>query len=169
MKQPEQVPVCVSGFVTITFTALAACAVVVPVIVVALTVETVRAEPPNETVAPAWNALPEIVTPVPPAVGPVVGATPVTAGAGARYVKQLAHEPLCVSGFVTVTVTAPAACALVVPVMVVALIVETVSPDPPNDTVAPPANPVPVIVTEVPPPIPPVFGVTDVTVGAGAT
>ena len=109
MKQPEHVPVCASGFVTVTFTDPAACAVVVPVIVVALIVETVRAEPPKETVAPAWNALPETVTAVPPAVGPLVGATPVTAGAGARYVKQLEHEPLCVSAFVTVTATDPAA------------------------------------------------------------
>ena len=86
MKQLAQVPVCVSGLVTTTFTDPAAWAVVVPVIVVALIVPIVRAVPPKETVAPAWNALPEIVTAVPPAVGPLAGVTPPTAGAGARYV-----------------------------------------------------------------------------------
>jgi hypothetical protein len=80
------VPLCVSGLVTTTLTDPAACAVVVPVIVVAMMVPIVTAEPPKETVAPAWNALPAIVTAVPPAVGPLVGATLVTAGAGARYV-----------------------------------------------------------------------------------
>ena len=65
--------------------------------------------------------------------------------------------------------TAPAACAVVVPVMVVALVVEMVSADPPSDTVAPLWNAVPVIVTEVPPATAPVVGAIDVTVGAGAT
>ena len=83
--------------------------------------------------------------------------------------KQLEQVPLCVSGFVTTTFTDPAACAVVVPVIVVALMVETVRADPPNDTVAPAANPVPATVTDVPPAAAPLFGVTDVTVGAGAT
>jgi hypothetical protein len=169
VKQPEQRPVCVSGLVTITFTGPAACAVVVPVIVVALIVDTVRAEPSKETVAPTWNALPEIVTVVAPAAGPLVGATPVTAGAGATYVKQPEHEPVCVSAFVTVTATDPAAWAVVVPVIEVGLIVETLSAAPPKETVAPAAKPVPATVTDVPPAIAPVFGVTDATAGAGAT
>jgi hypothetical protein len=155
--------------VTVTLTDPAAWEVVVPVMVVALIVPIVRADPPKETMAPAWNALPEIVTAVPPAVAPLVGATLVTAGVGARYVKQVEHEPLWVSAFVTVTVTDPAAWAVVVPVIVVALIVATVRADPPNETVAPKANPVPATVTDVPPAIAPVFGVTEVTVGAGAT
>jgi hypothetical protein len=81
-------------------------------------------------------------------------------------VKQLGHIPVCVSGFVTVTVTAPAACAAVVPVMLVALIVETVRADPPNDTVAPVWKPLPFTVTAVPPAAGPLFGVTELTVGA---
>ena len=53
--------------------------------------------------------------------------------------------------------------------MLVAPIVETVSAEPPNDTVAPVTKPVPVTVTAVPPDVDPLPGVTEVTVGAGAT
>jgi hypothetical protein len=54
-------------------------------------------------------------------------------------------------------------------VIVVALIVETVSADPPKATVAPLWNPDPATVTDVPPPLAPLLGVTDVTAGAPAT
>jgi hypothetical protein len=81
VKQLEQVPVCVSGFVTTTLALPAACAVVTPVMEVGLIVETVRADPPKETVAPAWKPVPAIVTNVPPLAGPVVGVTELTAGA----------------------------------------------------------------------------------------
>ena len=80
--------------------------------------------------------------------------------------KQLAHVPLCASGFVTTTSTAPAACAVVAPVIVVAFTVETVSEEPPIETVAPAWKPLPAIVTEVPPAAGPLVGVIDVTVGA---
>ncbi|HEY8824121.1 MAG TPA: hypothetical protein VIP07_04470 [Candidatus Limnocylindria bacterium] len=55
------------------------------------------------------------------------------------------------------------------PVMLVSAIVNAVRAEPPIDTVAPAENPVPVTVTEVPPAVGPLFGVTEVTVGAGAT
>jgi hypothetical protein len=164
VKQPLHVPLCESGFVTVTFTAPAACAVVVPVILVALIVEMVSVDPPSETVAPVWKSAPVIVTAVPPRVEPVVGLIDVTVGA-ATYVKHPEHAPFCVSGFVTVTFTAPAACAAVVPVIVVALIVATVSAEPPNEAVAPAWNPVPLMDTEVPPVAGPLFGVTAETVG----
>jgi hypothetical protein len=160
-----QVPDCESGFVTRTFTVPVACAVVVPVMLVAETVDTVSAAPPSETVAPVWKSDPAMVTAVPPRLGPLDGVIDVTVGA-ATYVKHPEHVPVCVSGFVTVTVTAPAACAAVVPVMLVALIVETVSADPPNDTVAPVWKPLPFTVTAVPPAAGPLFGVTELTVGA---
>jgi len=109
VKQPVQVPLWASELVTTTFTAPAACAVEVPVIEVGLIVATVRADPPNETVAPVWNPLPATVTDVPPAVAPLFGVTDVIVGGGATYVKHAAHVALCVSGLVTVTATPPAA------------------------------------------------------------
>ena len=132
---------------------------------VELIVDTLSAEPPNETVAPAWKPDPLTVTVVPPALGPLDGATDVTVGP-ATYVKQPLQVPLCASGFVTTTFTLPAACAVVVPAMLVALIVETVSDDPPNETVAPAWKSVPVMVTVVPPAAGPLVGVTPVTDGA---
>ncbi len=84
-----------------------------------------------------------------------------------EYVKHPEHEPLCPPGFVTVTVTAPALCAVVVPVIVAAVIVPTLSAEPPKETVAPVWKLVPCTVTDVPPAIDPLFGVTDETVGAG--
>ena len=156
-----------SAFVTTTFTSPAACAVVVPVMLVGATVETVIAEPPNDTDAPVAKPVPVTVTDVPPSVEPLFGATDVTVGAGATYVKQPVHVPLCVSGLVTTTSATPEACAVVVPVIVVALTVATVKAEPPNEAVAPAWKSLPVIVTEVPPAVPPVFGATEVTVGGG--
>src|SRR5439155_924687 len=83
-------------------------------------------------------------------------------------VNALLRLPLCVSGFVTVTVTAPAACAGVVAVICVPLTTTTlVAAVPPNVTVAPETKFVPVIVTLVPPPTGPLFGTTLLTLGAG--
>jgi hypothetical protein len=67
--------------VTVTVTAPAACAGVVAVIVVLFTTDTaVPAVPPNVTVAPEAKFVPVIVTPVPPAAGPLLGLTLVTVG-----------------------------------------------------------------------------------------
>ena len=69
--------------VTTTLTAPAACAAVVAVIEVLLaTVTPVAAVPPRLTVAPVRNPVPVIVTGVPPAVVPEVGAIALTVGAG---------------------------------------------------------------------------------------
>ena len=76
--------------------------------------------------------------------------------------------PLCPPGLVTVTVTAPAACAGVVAVIEVLLTTTTlVAAVPPNVTVAPAAKFVPVIVTAVPPSVEPLLGLTLLTVGTG--
>src|SRR5204863_14288 len=140
-----RVPLCASAFVTVTLTAPDPCAGVVAVIVVALTpISPVAFVPPTLTVAPAPKPVPLIVIAVPPTVDPDGGATPVTVGAGARYVNAFARVPLCASAFVTVTPTAPGACAGVVAVIVVAFTTVTpVAAVPPTLTVAPPANPVP--------------------------
>jgi hypothetical protein len=80
----------------------------------------------------------------------------------------LVRLPLC-PFTVTVTVTAPAACAGVVAVIEVLLTTTTLlAAVPPNVTVAPLAKFVPVIVTAVPPDVDPVLGDTLLTVG-GAT
>ena len=76
------VPVCVSGLVTTTFTAPAACAGVVAVIDVLLaTVTPVAAVPPIVTVAPDTKFVPVMVTGVPPSVVPDVGEIELTPGA----------------------------------------------------------------------------------------
>src|SRR5439155_866517 len=160
---------CVSGLVTVTLAAPAACGGVVAVIVVAVvTVTPVAAVPPIVTVAPVTKFVPVIVTPVPPAVEPDGGAMEVTVGAGPAYVKPLVNVAACVSGLVTVTFAAPAACAGVVAVIVVAFVTLTlVAAVPPMLTVAPVTKFVPVIVTVVPPAVEPDGGAMDVTVGAG--
>jgi hypothetical protein len=169
------VPLCVSAFVTVTLAAPAAWAGIVAVIVVVLTTDTfVAALPSTLTVVPLEmkKLVPVIVTAVPPAVGPDAGVTPVTVGGGGTtYVNAFANVPLCVSGFVTVTLTGPAACAGVFEVKILVLLTTVMMPVttmPSILTVAPAAKPVPVIVSAVPPAIGPDVGATLVTVGAGA-
>jgi hypothetical protein len=152
--------------VTVTVTAPALPVGVVAVIVVLFTTTTFVAEPlPNVTVAPEAKFVPVIVTAVPPAVDPVFGLTLLTVGA-TTYVYPFARLPLCEPRLVTVTVTAPALPAGVVAVIVVAFTTTTFAAAvPPNVTVAPVAKFVPVIVTEVPPDVVPLFGLTLLTVG----
>src|SRR5215207_8254301 len=74
VKPWARVAVWLSELVTITSTTPAVCAPVVAVIVLLLVTATfVAAVPPRETVAPDRMPLPEIVTEVPPAVGPEFG------------------------------------------------------------------------------------------------
>jgi len=73
----------------------------------------------------------------------------------------------CVSGFVTTTLTTPAACAPVSPVMVVLVTVTPVSATPPTVAVAPGWKLVPLIVSVVAPVAGPLDGETELTVGAG--
>lgn len=168
VKQAVHVLLGDSGFVTATSTVPAAWVVVVPVMAVAVTVATVSAAPPKETVAPGRKSVPFTVTDVPPAMVPLFGVTDETVGGGgAVNVKQTMHVPVWVSGFVTTTFTAPVACAVVVPLIVVAVIVDPVTADPPNETVAPGWKAEPLTVTVVPPVADPLSGVTDETVGGG--
>ena len=81
----------------------------------------------------------------------------------------MVNVPVCVSGLVTTTLTAPAACAGVVAVIEVLLPKLTpVAAVPPIVTVAPDTKFVPVIVTGVPPNVVPDAGEIDVTVVQGA-
>jgi hypothetical protein len=99
--------------------------------------------------------VPVMVTAVPPAGVPDAGEIPVSVGAEfdtAVYVNPCVNVPLWVSLLVTVTSTVPAACAGVMAVIDVLFITVTpVACVPPRLTVAPARNPVPVIVTAVPP------------------
>jgi hypothetical protein len=160
-----------SVLVTTTLVAPAAWAGVVAAIVVLFTTVTAVAEvPPSFTVAPARNPVPLMVTAVAPLMVPLLGEIEVTVGAGfaVEYVKALVSVALCISVFVTTTLTAPAAWAGVVAVIEVLLtIVTPVAAVPPTLTVAPARKPVPVTVTAVPPLMFPELGVIEVTVGAG--
>ena len=90
---------------------------------------------------------------------------PVVTVGVATYVNPLVRLPLWPFS-VTVTVTAPAAPAGVVAVIEVLLTTVTfVAAAEPNVTVAPEEKLVPVIVTDVPPAVDPVLGLTPVTVG----
>jgi hypothetical protein len=133
--------------------------------VVLLTTETFVADaPPNATVAPAAKLVPVMVTAVPPAVGPLLGLTAVTVG-WPMYVKPPGRLPLS-PPLVTVTVTGPALPVGVVAVIVVLLTTTTfVAEALPKVTLAPEAKFVPVMVTDVPPLVGPLFGLTLVTVG----
>ena len=83
--------------------------------------------------------------------------------------KPFASRPLWPSGLVTTTSTAPVERAGVVAVIDVALAAVTpVAAVPPKVTVAPDANPVPMIVTAVPPLFEPLVGEIDVGAGGGA-
>jgi hypothetical protein len=91
VNAPVRLPLCPPGFVTVTVTAPALPAGVVAVIVVLFTTTTlVAAVPPNVTVAPTAKFVPVIVTEVPPAVDPLVGATLLKAGAGPDTVANVA-------------------------------------------------------------------------------
>ena len=141
----------------------------VAVIVVLLRkVTPVAGVPPILKVAPAAKLVPVIVTAVPPVVRPLPGDRLLTVGAVALKVNAFASVPLCPSGFVTVTLTLPAAPAGVVAVMVVLFTkVIAVAALLPRLTVAPATKFAPLIVIAVPPMVDPVAGVTLATLGAG--
>ena len=154
--------------VTVTSTVPADSAGAVAVIEVAeFTVTLEAVVDPNLTVSPDVNPVPVTVTDVPPAVGPLVGLTAITAG-GATYVYWSAllvddEPPL----LVTVTSTVPAASAGAVAVIDVAEFTVTLEAAvDPNLTVFPEANPLPLMVTDVPPAVGPLAGLTAETVGA---
>jgi hypothetical protein len=133
-------------------------------LVLLTTTTLVAAALPKVTVAPEAKFVPVMVTPVPPAVGPLLGLRLVTVG-WPMYVNPLARLPLC-PFTVTVTVIAPALPAGVVAVRVVLFTTTTlVAAALPNFTVAPAAKFVPVMVTAVPPAAGPLFGLTLLTVG----
>ncbi len=156
---------------TVTLTAPAEPAGAVTVNEVADADVTVAALDPKSTVSPdavALNPVPVMVTEFPPTVEPLVGLIDVIAGGGVTYVYVAAFDvPPAV---VTVTLAAPAEPAGVVTVSDVAEAAVTVALELPNATASPDAvalNPVPVIVTVVPPAVVPLVGLIDVIAGTG--
>ena len=107
-----------------------------------------------------------MLMPVPPAVGPVDGITPVTAGT-ATYVNLFG--PVAVPfGVVTITSTAPVVTLDGVTAMIDVIFSTRipVAGVPPIVTVVTPIRSVPVMLTPVPPIVGPRDGVTPVTVGS---
>jgi hypothetical protein len=137
---------------------------------------TVAARSPKATVAPVMKPVPVIVTDVPPAVLPVAGLMDSRTGTGAVYVKSSAAAPWTPAGtelppdVVTTTLTSPG--VIVAGLVAVTCVGDTtttfVAGSIPNFTDAPDTNPVPVMVTGVPPDVGPDVGDTDDTVGTGA-
>jgi hypothetical protein len=140
------------------------------------TVAATGARPSKATVAPVTNPVPLTVTVVPPEVGPVAGEIDVTVGTGAVYVKSSAAAPCAPPGVdeppdvVTVTATVPGSTVAgdTTVIDVGDTTVTLVPGNSPNLTVAPVTNPVPEIVTVVPPDVGPDDGDSPVTVGTGA-
>jgi hypothetical protein len=156
------------GVTTVTSTVPAGPAGAVTVILlVELTVNVAAAEEPKLTAETPLKLVPVIVTVVPPATGPADGLTPVTVG-GLWNVNWSAVLVADVPpGEMTWTLTAPAASAGEVAVMLVAeLTVKVAAGLLPMFTVVTLVKFVPVIVIVVPPLTGPAAGLTPVTVGA---
>ncbi len=131
------------------------------------TVKVVAADVPKSTAVAVVKPVPAMVTEVPPAVGPELGATELTVGAATKVnwsVGPTGEVPL---GLVTVTLTAPAEWAGEVAVIWVSeSTVKVVAAAVPKSTAVAAVKSVPVMVTEVPPAVGPAFGTTEPTVGS---
>ena len=133
----------------------------------------VAGTPPKSTIVVPVKPVPEIVTAVPPAVGPELGLTPLTVGigggGGALYVNvSAALVALVPPPVVAVTSTLPELPAGDVANTVESSCTDTfVAGTPPKSTIVVPVKPVPEIVTAVPPAVGPELGLTPLTVGTG--
>jgi hypothetical protein len=109
---------------------------------------TVPATPSNVTVAPGWNAVPVMVTGVPPVVAPLAG--PIVTGRGGEGVMvRMSGGETVPSVFATAIFTVPAIRRSAVATLVVSWVLVTESADrgtPFQSAVAPARKSVPVIV-----------------------
>ena len=129
------------------------------------TVKFVAAFVPKSTAVAPVKPVPVIVTNVPPPSGPAVGLITETVGA-ARYVNTSAGDVADVpSGVVTVRSTVPVPAGLSAVIDVSLTTVRFVAAFVPKSTAVAPVKLVPVIVTNVPPPIGPAVGLIAETVG----
>ena len=134
------------------------------VIDVALLAVTVPALPPKATTLGDARLVPSMVTTVPPEVGPSDGLTEVIVGASA-YVNAESFVPVPL-GVVTLTFTVPEPDGEVTVRRVgLSTSIEVPGFDAPKSTAVAPVKPVPVTVTDVPPPVGPPAGLTPLTVG----
>ena len=159
------------GAVITTFAVPAVPAGEVAVISVSLTtLRFVAAVPPMVTSVAPVNPVPVMVTDVPPAVVPEVGEILVSVGANAVNVNWSAEEIVDVpTDVVTVISTVPADSAGEVAVIELSLTnVSDVAWVSPKVTASTPVNPLPEIVTDVPPAVVPDVGEMPVTVGGAA-
>jgi hypothetical protein len=144
---------------------------VIAVISVSLTTVTLLAAvPPIVTEVAPVKPLPVMVTEVSPAVVPDVGEMLVNTGAGAVKLYWSAEEVVDVpTDVVTVMSTVAAASAGLIAEIELSLTnVYDVACVSPKVTASTPVNPLPEIVTEVPPAVVPDVGEMPVTVGGGA-
>jgi hypothetical protein len=163
---PATIALVPPGVVTLTSTVPTARAG--EVIVRVLSLVTCRLVPgvtPNLTAVAPVNPVPVIVTAVPPATGPLAGEIRVTVGAGIYVNVSPATIALVPLGVVTLTSTVPVPAGDVA-VRLVAELYVTLAATVPNATVDVLVNPVPVIVTAVPPAAGPLAGEMLVTIGA---
>ncbi len=132
---------------------------------------TVALEEPNATASPdavALKFVPVIVTEFPPAGGPLVGLIDeIVGGELYVYLSALLVADVWPSESVTVTSTVPEPAGAVAVIDVPEPTVTPVADAEPNLTVSPEANPLPVMVTGVPPACGPLDGLTAVTAGGG--
>ena len=115
------------------------------------------------------NPVPVIVTTVPPLASPLAGEMALIVGGRTAYVNWSAGDiALVPKGVVTVTLTVPTAPAgEMVAILVAFTTVKLETGVVPKFTAVVPVNPVPVIVTRVPPNVFPFAGEMPVTFGTG--
>ena len=164
MYKPVPVPV-PTGVVTLTSLLPAVPTSGVAVICKSLSTVKLCTAAPIETAVAPRKLVPVIVTGTPPDSGPYAGFIPVTVGV-VSYVYRPMPTPVP-PGVTTLTFAGPAVPAPVSAVIVVLFTTLKLVTAPPTDTAVAPRNPVPVMVTEVSPPMLPYTGVILVTVGGG--
>jgi hypothetical protein len=131
----------------------------------------VAGEPPNVTPVTRLKLVPVMVTAMPPPVLPEVGLTAVTVGAAGAVKVNWSAVPVVDVPLGVVTVMSTVAADSAGEVAVIAESEVTVNDTAvvlPNFTAVAPVNPLPVIVTVVPPAVLPLLGLTPVTLGKAA-
>ena len=166
---PATIALVPPGVVTLISTVPAARAGEVMVRVLSsVTCRSVPGVVPNMTVVTPVNPVPVIVTAVPPVAGPLAGEMLVTVGTGTYVNVSSVTIALVPLGVVTRTSIVPVPAGEVA-VRLVAELYVTLAATLPNETVDALVNPVPVIVTIVPPATGPLAGEMLVIVGIPIT